>query len=100
MLRRNFLYNNLSPVINGTIRIIFSLRQSRNLMLESRTATEEILVGRDTVEVPVQLYANPEVFASLFSMETWQQDLSLEVKEHLMVKITFLKLFFSVYKSR
>jgi hypothetical protein len=70
------------------------LRQSRNLILESRTATEEILVGRDTVEVPVQLYANPEVFASLFSMETWQHDLSLEVKEHLMVKILVLNFFY------
>jgi hypothetical protein len=57
-------------------------------------------MGRDTVEVPVQLYANPEVFASLFSMETWQQDLSLEVKEHLMVKHTLLNLLFSFHKSR
>ena len=52
---------------------------------ESRTATEEILLGRDTVEVPVQLYSNPDVFSNLFSLETWTEDLSQELKEHLMV---------------
>ena len=57
------------------------------ISIESSTATEEILLGRETVEVPVQLYASQQIFSILFSRDTWHQHISQDIKTQLMVSI-------------
>ena len=50
----------------------------------SEPSFEEILLGKDIVEIPSDLYENAELFSEFFSIDTWNDLLSEEVKLGLL----------------
>ena len=45
---------------------------------------EEILLDKDIVEIPPDLYENSELFSNFFSIDTWNDLLSEDVKLGLL----------------
>ena len=54
------------------------------LATSTQPAMEEILLDKEIVEIPSDLYENEELFSNFFSVDTWNELLSEDVKLGLL----------------